>query len=120
MEFAAHLDRVIGVHARTRCYRRALTNALAAFENSHRNWVESFFDLPFPTGRGAEALETGDPQALARAWTQQFRYRDESRRDHDIRRLTEASSTFIALLERATAGCGSAVRKRRRTAHLPV
>ena len=93
-----------------RCRRRALKNALAAFESSHRPWVEAHFDLHFLTGRGAEALEANDAQALAQAWTSQFRYRDEARRDDDVRRLVLAAATFLELLKRAEAVCASGLR----------
>ena len=85
-----------------------MKDALAAFESSHRPWVESCFDLPFLNGRGAEALREGDARALARAWTLQFRYYDETRRDDDVRRLTPAAETFITLFGRAGATCGGA------------
>ena len=88
---------------RRRCRRRAIRDALEAFEGCHP--AETRFDLPFLTGRGAAALERGDAQALARAWTAQFRYRDETRRGEDVRRLTLAAQTFLELLERAGAGC---------------
>ena len=87
---------------RRRRHQRALKDALAAFESSHQPWVESCFDLPFLLGRGAEALEANDARALARAWTLQFRYRDETRRDDDVRRLVPAAEAFITLFGRAT------------------
>ena len=90
---------------RHRCHRRALKDALAAFGSAHPTWTNTRFDLPFLSGRGAAALEAGEPQALARAWTQQFHYRDEVRRADDVRRLTPAVETFIKLFGRAKGAC---------------
>ena len=104
--FTSYLDNT----EHRRCRRRALKNALAAFESSHRPWVEAHFDLKFLTGRGAAALEANDAQALARAWTSQFRYRDEARRGDDVRRLVLAAATFLELLRRAEAACADGLR----------
>ena len=103
-----HLDAI----AHRRCHRCALNNALAAFESNHYPWIEASFDLKFLTGRGAEALEANDAQALARAWTSQFRYRDEARRDDDVRRLVLAAATFLDLFKRAEAACAYRLSRR--------
>ena len=38
-------------------------------------------------------------EVLARAWTTQFRYRDEARRARDVRQLRPLAESFIGLLE---------------------
>lgn len=100
MRLIDKLTRYVDDLRRRQC-RRALRDALTAFERCH---LETRFDLPFLTGRGAAALEARDARALAQAWTSQFRYRDETRRGDDVRRLTLPAQTFLELLERAEAG----------------
>lgn len=86
----------------TRRYRqRALKDAFAMFTTCHSKWADSYFDLPFLTGPGAEALLTKDANALARAWTLQFYYRDQPKRDRDIKCLTPVAQTMIDLFTAA-------------------
>lgn len=87
-------------HRRARA--AAERRALAAFAAMHPDWHRSLFDATFlarPDVR--EAAERGDAVAMARAWTRQFRYRDERRRERDVRILTGPAGDYLALLEEA-------------------
>lgn len=86
---------------RRRRRKRALRDALAAFASEHGRWVDALFDYHFLCTRGAEALSARDAEALARAWTQQFRYRDETQCDYDARRILPVAQTFLELFCRA-------------------
>lgn len=84
--------------ARASARRRALT----AFAAMHPDWHRSLFDAAFlarPDAREAEGR--GDAAALARLWTRQFRYRDERRRERDVRILTGPAGDYLALLHEA-------------------
>lgn len=103
------IERILAAHftesARRRCLERSLGHALKAFESEHGRWQDALFDHHFLRHRGAEALRAGDAEGLARAWTQQFAYRDEARRERDVRHCLTAARSFLTLLERAARGC---------------
>lgn len=99
------LATVLVTSACRRCRKAAFDNALAAFGSTHRIWLDALFDRHFLSTHGAAALEARHPEELARAWTQQFHYRDPTQRDHDVRRLTPAAETFLELWRRADEGC---------------
>lgn len=87
---------------RRRARAAAEGRALAAFAAMHPDWHRSLFDAPFlarPDVR--EAAQRGDAAAMARAWTRQFRYRDERRRERDVRVLTGPAGDYLALLDEA-------------------
>jgi hypothetical protein len=68
----------------------------------HPDWHRSLFDDAFlarPDAREAEGR--GDAAALARLWTRQFRYRDERRRERDVRLLTGPAGDYLALFGEA-------------------
>lgn len=91
--------RVVRRWQRQRARERAFRRAYREFRATHAHLHELCFDRRFLSGRGAEALACRDAQALARSWTTQFRYRDETRRAQDVRLLTPPAESFIALLD---------------------
>jgi hypothetical protein len=105
MSLLNHLElqllRHLHISYKRRCRRRALKDAFALFTSCHSTWADSYFDLPFLTGIGAEALLAKDANALARAWTLQFYYIDQPQRDRDIRCLTPVAQTMIDLFTAA-------------------
>lgn len=84
---------------RRRAHRRAFERAYLEFRATHTHCHELCFDRHFLLGKGAEALSQRDVEVLARAWTTQFRYRDEARRARDVRQLRPLAESFIGLLE---------------------
>jgi hypothetical protein len=77
---------------------RALRRALRTWAAMYPSWSESLIDPHFVRGRGAEALASRDPVAMARAWTTQFFYHDEARRTRDIRQLVPVFEALLELL----------------------
>lgn len=101
------LAEALAADARRRAERCALRRALAAFTAHHPHWAASGCDpdlLARPDG--AAALAAHDAAALARAWTRRFRYRDERRRERDVRRLEPVAGHLLALLEGERARLG--------------
>jgi hypothetical protein len=96
-----HLLRHLHTSFTRRYKRRALQDAFALFMACHGPWANSYFDLPFLTGIGAEALLAKDANALARAWTLQFYYREQTQRDRDIKCLTPVAQSIIDLFTAA-------------------
>lgn len=82
-----------------RAHRGAFERAYLEFRATHTHCHELCFDRHFLLGKGAETLAQRDVEAPARAWTTQFRYRDEARRARDIRQLRPLAESFIGLLE---------------------
>ena len=82
-----------------RVQRRAFERAYRAFRSTHTQCAELCFDRHFFLRRGAEALAHRDADALAYAWTTQFRYRDERQRARDVRRLKPLTESFLEGLE---------------------
>ena len=83
---------------RRRARKKAFAQAYNEFRVLHAHLHELRFTKDFLTGRGAEALATKDPVAVARAWTTQFRYRDEKKRAADVRQLTPVAGSLLELL----------------------
>ncbi len=93
------LAEALASDARRRARRLALRRALAEFEAHHNHWAHSGFDADLLAQRdGAAALETRDPSALARAWTQRFQYPNERHRERDVRRLEAVAWHLIELV----------------------
>lgn len=90
-------------NARRQMKRRSVKRALQRFAQLHPRWYESTFDEWFLARLPTGVLEAGDPAALAREWTGQFRYRDARRRELDIRELTPIAESFLTLLAKAEA-----------------
>lgn len=84
---------------RRRARKRAFERAYRAYRAAHTHLDELRFERCFLTGRGAEALAARDAEALVRAWTTQFRYRDEARRAADIRQLLPVAESLLELLD---------------------
>jgi hypothetical protein len=97
------LSRVLEENVRQQIRRRSRSRALERFAQLHPRWYESTFDEWFIGRLPPGLLEARDATALAREWTRQFRYRDERRRESDIRRLTPVAESFLNLLESAEA-----------------
>lgn len=82
--------------------RRAVAHALLRLRATEPFWHESLFDRAFlarPSARAA--LAARDAEALARAWTEQFAYRDPRRRERDVRSLTPLARTFLGWVDEA-------------------
>jgi hypothetical protein len=82
-----------------RVQKRVLGCAYREFQAKHSACTDLCFDRHFLLGRGAEALAHRDADALAYAWTTQFRYRDERQRARDVRRLKPLAESFLEGLE---------------------
>lgn len=92
---------------RARLHQRAMRRTWAAFRAASPGWWSALFDehmLKRPLA--AEAVAARDAEALARVWTEQFRYRDLRQREHDVRRVTEVAALFLSLLEAEEAKAG--------------
>ena len=89
--------RFIHPWTRRRARKKALRRAYLEYRATHKHQLR--FDWHFLTGRGAEALAERDAEALARAWTTQFRYCDEKRRATDIRQLLPVAESLLELLD---------------------
>lgn len=96
------LVRTVARDLRRREERVARERALRRFARLHASWHASLFDAAF-LARLPEDLHGRDATAIARAWTQQFRYRDERRRERDVRRLEPVVGSFLHLLAEAEA-----------------
>ncbi len=92
------LPRFIHRWTRRRTRKKALRRAYLEYRATHAH-RELCFDWHFLTGRGAEALAQRDAEALARAWTARFHYRDEKRRTADVRQLLPVAENLLELLE---------------------
>jgi hypothetical protein len=92
-------------HQDARRARRAVAHALARLQATEPFWNDSLFDrelLARPSARAALAVR--DAEALARAWTEQFAYRDPRRRERDVRSLTPLARTFLGWVDEAHDG----------------
>ena len=92
-------------HQEARRARRAVAHALARVHATDPFLHDSLFDrvlLARPAARAA--LAERDPEALARAWTEQFAYRDPRRRERDVRSLTPLARTFLGWVDEAPDG----------------
>jgi hypothetical protein len=92
-------------HQEARRARRAVAYALARLQATEPFWHDSLFDrglLARPAAR--TALADRDATALARAWTEQFTYRDPRRRERDVRSLTPLAATFLGWVDEAHHG----------------
>lgn len=83
-------DRIVG---------RAVIEAIRRFSSLEPYWRESLFDEPFIRRLDAGWLRHADPEQIARAWSRQFSYHDEGRRERDVQRATRAAQGFQLLLE---------------------
>lgn len=90
--------RLVHWWTRRRTREGAFNRAYRECRATHTH-LDLHFDKPFLIGRGAEALAARDPEALARAWTTGFRYRDEKKRARDIYLLLPAAESLLELLE---------------------
>lgn len=106
--FELALARRLATDARRRLRGRALARAYAAFAARHPRMAASLFDQAFLTGRGAAAVQLGDPAVLARAWTEQLPYPNEGARDGDVRRLEPVAREFLDLLAAEARAAGHA------------
>jgi hypothetical protein len=88
-------------NGRARQGRRALVNAMQRFAVLHPDWYESLFDEVFVARLPAESIVEMAPAELAREWTRQFSYRDQRRRELDVRQLTPVAESFLNLLSLA-------------------
>jgi hypothetical protein len=59
------------------------------------------FDEVFMARLPADGIAEMTPVELAREWTRQLSYRDQRRRERDVRQLTPVSESFLSLLEGA-------------------
>lgn len=91
------LVRTVARDLRRREERLARERALHRFARLHPSWHASLFDAAF-LARLPEDLHGRDATGIARAWTRQFRYRDERRRERDVRRLEPVARSFLRLL----------------------
>lgn len=92
-------------HQEARRARRAVAYALARLRATEPFWHDSLFDREFlarPAARAA--LADRDDEALARAWTAQFAYRDPRRRERDVRSLMPLARTFLGWVDEARDG----------------
>lgn len=92
------LTRFVHGWTRRRTRKKALRRAYLEYRATHAH-QELRFDRHFLTGKGAEALAGRDPEALARAWTTQFRYGDEKRRAADVRQFLPMAESLLELLD---------------------
>ena len=83
-----------------RARRHAVQRAYAQFARRYPRWAQSLFDAYFVNHIAQELLTTGllRPRALAEAWTQQIRYRDESQRRRHICQLMPVAQIFVRLV----------------------
>jgi hypothetical protein len=88
-------------NGRARQGRRALVIAMQRFAMLHPDWYESLFDEVFVARLPAESIAEMAPAELAREWTRQFNYRDQHRRELDVRQLTPVAESFLNLLSLA-------------------
>ncbi|MCB0211765.1 MAG: hypothetical protein KDJ52_20670 [Anaerolineae bacterium] len=86
--------------------RRAVERAFVAFSQKHPDWAASFFDMHFLTHAGAPVLpyvgqgnSKNTAHALAIAWTRQFAWNNEQKRQTFVDELTPVAGTFLRLLE---------------------
>lgn len=92
-------------HQGARRARRAVAHALARLRATEPFWHDSLFDstlLERPSAR--VALADRDAEALARAWTEQFTYRDPRRRERDVCAVTPLAGTFLGWVDEAHDG----------------
>ena len=96
--FEMALAALLEHHTQRRVERRTLMYTYPAFAQKHPDWAASLFDLHFLTGHGADALMARDPEALAKAWTEQFRHQHLEQTERDVKLLTPIATDLLAML----------------------
>lgn len=81
-----------------RTRRRARARAIERFAWLHPLPFRSYFDASF-VGRLPEDLCGRDAAAIAEAWSRQFHYRDQVRRQADQVTMEPVAATFLGLVE---------------------
>lgn len=93
---------VARARASERRERAAVEHALARLAASEPRWYDSWFDRDFVARPGARsAIAARDASGVARAWTEQFRYRDPRRRERDVAQLRPLAESFLDWVEEA-------------------
>lgn len=94
---ALRLAGFLAAAVRTRLARKARSRAAARFARRYPSWHASLVDEALLARIPAEPCRRRATH-LAQAWTEQFTYRDEARRERDARRLEPVARTLLAYL----------------------